>query len=94
MPRERGAYFAMSELVKSRRSFVGIVLAIAAIACALVGPFVSDGISLELLGLVLGALGYSFALHRDDRFGQGLGIAAILLCFIAIFINGLIAPPQ
>jgi hypothetical protein len=94
MPRERGAFLAMSEVVKHKRSFVGMALAILAIACALVGPFFLDGISLELLGLILGGLGYSCALHREDRFDQGLGIVAIVLCLIAIFINGTFGPPQ
>lgn len=84
----------MSEVVKGRRSVVGMVLAIAAIACALVGPFVLEGISIEMLGLILGALGYSFALQRDDRFDQVLGFAAVVLCFIAVFVSGLTGPPQ
>ena len=84
----------MSEVVKGRRSIVGMVLAIAAIACALVGPFLLDGISIEMLGLILGGLSYYFGLQREDRFDQGLGIAAIILCIVAIFVSGLTGPPQ
>jgi hypothetical protein len=84
----------MSEVIKGRRSVVGMVLTIAAIACALVGPFGMDGISIEMLGIILGALGYAFAAQREDQFDQGLGIAAIILCLAAIFISGLTGPPQ
>jgi hypothetical protein len=84
----------MSEVIKSSRSVVGIVLAIAAIASALVGLFVVDGISVEMFGIILGALGYAFAFQREDQFEQGLGIAAIILCLAAILISGVRGPPQ
>ena len=84
----------LNGLFNSRRSLVGLVLAIIAIACAFVGPFVLDGISLELLGLILGALGSYFGLQREDRLSKALGVVAVILCFISLFVSGLIGPPQ
>jgi hypothetical protein len=77
-----------------KRSFVGIALSAMGIACALAGIFLMDGISIELLGIILGGLGYYFGLQREDRLGQTLGIAAVVLCVIALFVSGLTIVPQ
>ena len=84
----------MIDPLKSHRSFVGMALSVAGIACALVGPFVTIGISLELTGLILGGLGYYFGLQKEDRLGQVVGIVAIVLCVISIFVSGLTGAPQ
>jgi hypothetical protein len=77
-----------------RRSFFGTALSILGIAVALVGPFLVYGISIELTGIILGALGYSFGLQREDRLGQALGATAVILCVISIGVSGLTGPPQ
>lgn len=77
-----------------RRSFFGIALSLLAIVAALMGPLLLYGISLELAGIILGTLGYSFGLHREDRLGQALGVTAIVLCVISVGISGLTGPPQ
>jgi hypothetical protein len=83
-----------SEDIKSRRSLVGIALSVVAIACALGGPFLVYGISIELLGLILGGLGYYFGMQKEDRLAQVLGVAAVILCLISVFASGLTGPPQ
>jgi hypothetical protein len=76
-------------------SFVGTTLSVIGIACAVVGPFLMNGISLELLGMILGALGYCSGLQRKDVSGQILGIFTIAVCLGALFISGItILPPQ
>jgi hypothetical protein len=84
----------MSEALKSPRSFVGMALSVAGIACALVGPFLTFGISLEFTGLILGGLGYYFVLKQEDRLGQALGLVALVLCVISVFVSGLTGAPQ
>jgi hypothetical protein len=84
----------MSEALDSHRSFVGMALSVAGMACALVSPFLTFGISIELTGLILGGLGYYFGLQKEDALGQALGIAAIVLCVIAVFVSGLTGAPQ
>jgi hypothetical protein len=82
----------LSAVVK--RSLVGIALSAMGIAFALLGLFVMDGISIELLGIILGGLGYYFGLQREDRLTQTLGITTIVLCVIALFVSGLTIVPQ
>jgi hypothetical protein len=84
----------MSQVVKSHRSFVGMALSVGGIACALVGPFLTFGISLELPGIILGGLGYYFGLQKEDRLGQALGVTAVVLCVISVFVTGLTGAPQ
>jgi hypothetical protein len=75
--------------------FVGMTLSGIGIACAVVGPFLLDGISIELLGMILGALGYCSGLQRKDVSGQVLGIFTIAVCLGALVISGItILPPQ
>ncbi len=73
---------------------VGWGLSLIAIAFALVGIFLLEGISIELPGIMLGGLGYYFGLRGQDRPAQVLGIAAIVLNVISIFVSGLEGPPQ
>jgi hypothetical protein len=61
-------------------SFVGTTLSVIGIACAAVGPFLLDGISIELLGMILGALGYYSDLKRKSVSGQVLGIFTVAVC--------------
>jgi hypothetical protein len=84
----------MSPVVKSHRSLVGMALSVAGIACALVGPFLTFGISLELPGIILGGLGYYFGLQKEDRLSQALGVTAVVLCVISVFVTGLTGAPQ
>ena len=76
-----------STIVSRTFSVLGIV-------SALLGIFVLYGISIEIPGIMLGALGYYFGLKQQDRSSQVLGIAAVVLCTISIFLSGLEAPPQ
>jgi hypothetical protein len=71
-----------------------MALSVAGIACALVGPFLTFGISLEFTGLILGGLGYYFVLKQEDRLGQALGLVALVLCVISVFVSGLTGAPQ
>ena len=73
---------------------VGWVLSLIAIAFAVIGIFVLEGISIELPEIILGGLGYYFGLRAQDRPGQVLGIAAIVFNVISIFVSGLEGPPQ
>jgi uncharacterized RDD family membrane protein YckC len=90
----RNAVTAKSKggIVDSRT--VGIVLGVLGLVCALVGIFVLDGISIEFPGIILGGLGYYFGLTSSDRTGQVLGIAAVVLNVVSMFISGITAPPQ
>jgi hypothetical protein len=72
----------------------GWVLSILGIICAVVGIFVLEGISIELLGIILGGLGYYFGLRSQDRMVQTLGAAAAILNVISILVSGLTGPPQ
>jgi hypothetical protein len=73
---------------------VGRVLSLIGVVFALIGIFILEGISIELPGIILGGLGYYFGLRTQDRLGQILGGAAIVLCVISIGISGLEDPPQ
>jgi hypothetical protein len=84
----------MSDPPRRHRSFLGMALSVAGIACALVAPFLTIGISLELTGLILGGLGYSRGSQKEDELGQVLALVAIVLCVIALFVSGLTGAPQ
>ncbi len=73
---------------------VGWVLSLIGVAFAVIGIFVLDGISIEFPGIMLGGLGYYFGLRVQDRPGQILGIAAVVLNVISIFVSGLEGSPQ
>lgn len=68
---------------------MGIVFGALGALCAVIGIFVFEGISIELPGIILGGLGYYFALTASDRRGQILGIAAAVLNVVSILISGL-----
>ena len=73
---------------------VGRVLGLLGVLCAVGGIFVVEGISIELLGIILGGLGYYFGLTSQDRIGQILGISAAVLSAVSIAISGLDISPQ
>lgn len=75
-------------------TLTGRVLSLIGVAFALIVIFVLEGISIELLGLILGGLGYYFGLRGQDRSGQLLAIVAVVLNVISIFVSGLEGPPQ
>lgn len=68
---------------------MGVVFGALGALCAVIGIFVFEGISIELPGIILGGLGYYFALTASDRTGQILGIAAAVLNVVSILISGL-----
>ena len=84
----------MSDALKIHRSFGVMALSVAGIVCALVGPFLAFGISLELTGIILGGLGYYRGLHKEDGLAQVLGLVAIVVCVISIVVSGLTGAPQ
>ena len=61
------------------RAVVGGVLGLLGVICAVVGIFVLEGISIELPGIILGALGYYLGLTSQDRASQILGVVATVL---------------
>lgn len=69
---------------------VGILLGVLGLLCAVVGLFLVNGISIEILG----GLGYYFGLQSANRAGQILGIVAVVLSVISIVISGLVGGPQ
>jgi len=74
---------------KGERSFVGIALSFSGVACALVGPFSVEGVSIELLGIILGTLSCYSALHKEDRLSLALGLTSIMLCCVALVVSGM-----
>jgi hypothetical protein len=73
---------------------LGKVLGAVGLLCALVGLFVLEGISIEFVGIIVGALGYYFGLREGDRVAQILGIAAVVSCVVSMLVSGLTAQPQ
>ena len=63
-------------VVERRLSAMGL-------ACALVG-IVLQGVSVEIPGIVLGALGYGLATRASDRAGQVLGVVVVVLCALSV----------
>ncbi len=76
------------------RETIGRVLALLGLVCAVVGIFVLEGISIEFPGIILGGLGYYLSLTSQDRVGQVLGVATVVLNVISMVISGLSGPPQ
>jgi hypothetical protein len=76
------------------RAVVGGVLGLLGVICAVVGIFVLEGISIELPGIILGALGYYLGLTSQDRASQILGIVTTVLNVISMVISGLSGAPQ
>lgn len=73
---------------------VSWALSLIGVAFAAIGIFILEGISIEFPGIILGGLGYYFGLRAQDRLGQLLGGAAIVLCVVSIGVSGLEGPPQ
>jgi hypothetical protein len=76
------------------RAVVGGALGLLGVICAVVGIFVLEGVSIEIPGIILGALGYYFGYTSQKRMNQILGIAATVLNVISIVMSGLSGPPQ
>ena len=76
------------------RAVVGGVQGLLGVICAVVGIFVLEGISIELPGIILGALGYYLGLTSQDRASQILGVVATVLNVISMVISGLSGAPQ
>jgi hypothetical protein len=47
-----------------------------------------------VLANAVGGLGYYFVLKQEDRLGQALGLVALVLCVISVFVSGLTGAPQ
>ena len=74
---------------KGKRSFIGIALSLTGTTCALVGLFSLEGISIELLGLILGTLSWYYGLQKEDHLTLALGLTSIALCCIAVAVSGM-----
>ena len=70
---------------------VGYVLSAMGLACALLGVLL-EGISVEIPGIALGAVGYGLATRSGDRAGQVLGVATVVLCTLSMAIPSLDLP--
>jgi hypothetical protein len=55
------------------------------LACALAGILLGS-VSVEILGIALGAVGYGFAARASDRAGQALGVVVVVLCAVSVAI--------
>jgi hypothetical protein len=64
---------------------VGRSLCAMGLACALAGLLLGD-VSVEIPGIALGAAGYGFAARVNDRAGQVLGVAVVVLCAVSVAI--------
>ncbi len=64
------------------------------VVCAVVGIFVFEGISIEISGIIFGALGYYLGLTSQDRRSQIVGIVAAVLNVVSMVMSGLSGPPQ
>ena len=64
---------------------VGRSLCAMGLACALAGILLG-GVSVEIPGTALGALGYGLATRSRDRTGQVLGVATVVLCAVSVAI--------
>jgi hypothetical protein len=62
---------------------VGRVMCAMGLVCVLVGIFL-DGISVEIPGIALGAVGSGFATRLGDRAGQILGVDTVVLCILSM----------
>jgi hypothetical protein len=64
---------------------VGYVLSTMGLAFALLAIFL-EGVSVEIPGVALGAVGYGLATRSGDRAGQVLGVTTVVLCTISMLI--------
>lgn len=76
------------------QAMVGGLLGLLGVVCAVVGIFVFEGISIEIPGIIFGALGYYLGLTSQDRRSQILGIVAAVLNVLSMVMSGLSGPPQ
>ena len=79
------------------RATVGIslgVLGVLGVLCAVVGILVTGGISIEILGIILGGFGYYVGLQGGNRAGQILRIVSVVLNVISIVVSGVSGGPQ
>jgi hypothetical protein len=70
---------------------VGYVLSAMGLACALLGILL-EGVSVEIPGVALGAVGYGLATRSGDRAGQVLGVVVVGLCVVSMAIPSLDLP--
>ena len=70
---------------------VGRALCAMGLACTLAGILL-EGVSVEIPGFALGAVGYGFATRSGDRAGQILGVATVVLCALSMAIPSLDLP--
>ena len=64
---------------------VGRAISTVGLACAVAGILL-DGVSVEIPGIALGAVGYGFATRSGDRAGQILGVVVVVLCALSMVI--------
>jgi small-conductance mechanosensitive channel len=76
------------------QAMVGGLLGLLGVVCAVVGIFAFEGISIEIPGIISGALGYYLGLTSQDRRSQILGIVAAVLNVLSMVMSGLSGPPQ
>jgi hypothetical protein len=70
---------------------VGRAISTVGLACALAGILLG-GVSVEIPGIALGAVGYGFAARSGDRAGQVLGVVVVVLCALSIVIPSFDVP--
>jgi hypothetical protein len=70
---------------------VGYVLSAMGLACALL-RILLEGVSVEIPGIALGAIGYGLATRSGDRAGQILGVVVVALCVLSMAIPSLDLP--
>ena len=70
---------------------VGYLLSAMGLACALLGILL-EGVSVEVPGIALGAVGYGLATRSGDRAGQILGVVVVALCVLSMAIPSLDLP--
>ena len=70
---------------------VGRAFCAMGLACALAGV-VLGGVSVEIPGIALGAVGYGFAARASDRAGQVLGVVVVVLCALSMAIPSFDVP--
>ena len=76
------------------QAMVGGLLGLLGVVCAVFGIFTFEGISIEIPGIIFGALGYYLGLTSQDRRSQILGIVAAVLNVLSMVMSGLSGPPQ
>lgn len=76
------------------RVVAGRVLAVVGLVFGGIGLFVLEGPSIEFPGIILGGIGYYLGLTGQDRITRILGIAAVVLCTVSLFVAAFDEPPQ